>query len=81
MFHLSLKNEAFHNIVPINLRQTIRVCREYQNHYNKFHPHQGIRGNIPDQLFKNRAKVINFSEKQQLGGKITSFEPIFESIA
>ena len=34
-FHLSLKTEAFKNVVPINLYQTQKVCREYQDYYTE----------------------------------------------
>ena len=46
-FHLSLKSEAFRNVVPINLEQAQRVCTEYKKYYNHHRPHQGIAGKIP----------------------------------
>ena len=35
-FHQSLKNEAFGNVVPVNLLQTQRVCTGYKKFYNKY---------------------------------------------
>ena len=74
-FHLSLKSEAFRNVVPINLEQAQRVCTEYKKYYNHYPPHQGIAGKIPakyNQKQKNRTKFI---QHKHLGGKITSFDP------
>ena len=45
-FHLSLKSEAFKDVIPINLRQAQKICSKYQNYYNTHRPHQGIHGKI-----------------------------------
>ena len=76
-FHLSLKTEAFHNVVPINLEQTMRICREYQKYYNENRPPQGINGEIPA-IMTNEIpnNIIKFDRKKHLGGKITSLELI-----
>ena len=76
-FHLSLKSEAFRNVVPISLHQSQRICREYQDYYNISRSHQGIRGKIPKQMDQQPKSKINFSEKEHLGGKIISLEPDF----
>ena len=75
-FHLSLKTESFFDVTPINLLHSIRICREYQNYYNNFRPHQGIDSQMPGQ-FDCQALVAadKFYRKRHLGGKITSFEP------
>ena len=73
-FHLSLKSEGFKNVVPINLLQAQRIVREYQDYYNKFRPHQGIFGEIPDKTTKNPQSKGSFQKIEHLGGKITSFE-------
>ncbi len=52
-FHLSLKNEAFENVIPINLNHTQRICSSYKDYYNKYHPHQGIDG----QIFRSDQKI------------------------
>ncbi|MBF0359371.1 MAG: transposase [Oligoflexia bacterium] len=57
-FHLSLKREAFANIVPINLSQTIKICREYQQYYNNYRLHQGLKGKIPSENQHSSNKKI-----------------------
>ena len=74
-FHQSLKNEAFDNVVPINLLQTQKICSDYKKYYNHYRPHQGISGNIPSsQLTKLKNRAMFFPTKH-LDGKITSFNP------
>ena len=81
-FHLSLKTEAFQNVVPINLDQTTRICRQYQKYYNENRPHQGIAGKIPTKLQNTvHEKIITFERKKHLGGKIISLEPIKSLVA
>ena len=82
-FHLSLKSEAFRNVVPINIEQTQRICTEYKKYYTeadrigrvKHRPHQGISGKIPDKLDKKQKNRTTFVLYEHLDGKITSFEP------
>ena len=74
-FHLSLKTEAFKNVVPLELYQVQRLCREYQDYYNNYRPHQGIAGKIPKQLPSKQKNRLNFKKKEHLGGKIISFGP------
>ncbi|MBF0300338.1 MAG: hypothetical protein HQK51_16585, partial [Oligoflexia bacterium] len=75
--HLSLKREAFTNVVPINLFQTIKICREYQQYYNDHRPHQGLNGQIATQKQRSLNKhILSFTKMNHLGGKIISFEPI-----
>ncbi len=75
-FHLSLKREAFENVVPINLSHTIKICRSYQYYYNKFRPHQGINGEIPSKIKQRKPKNrMSFKKIKHLSGKITSLEP------
>ena len=74
-FHLSLKTEAFKNVVPMGLHQSQRICREYQDYYNKYRPHQGICGKIPKRTDYNSRNKTKFFRKEHLGGKIFSFEP------
>ena len=76
-FHLSLKSETFKNVIPINLEQTQRICREYQKYYNQYRPHQGISGKIPDRTEQRLKNKIKFVLNEHLGGKITSFNPDF----
>jgi putative transposase len=72
--NLSLKKEAFYNVIPINLEHTIKRCRMYQKYYNSFRPHQAIDGRTPE-LSENvvcfRSKFI---EKSHLEKSITTFE-------
>jgi hypothetical protein len=72
--NLSLKTEAFNNVIPINLEHTIKRCNKYQKYYNCNRPHQGINGQTPE-LKKNvvtfRSKFI---EKTHLDKSITTFE-------
>ena len=76
-FHLSLKTEAFHNVVPINLEQTIRLCSQYQRYYNENRPHQGINGAIPAMIVKEVPQsTLKFERKKHLGGKIISLETV-----
>ena len=74
-FHLSLKSEAFKDVIPINIRQAQRICSEYEDYYNAYRPHQGIHGKIPKKLDKLPKSRIDFFTKQHLNGKIVSFEP------
>ena len=80
-FHLSLKSEAFQNVIPINLLQAQRISREYRDYYNNYHPHQGVHGKIPKKTTKTPDSKINFQKVEHLGGKITSFEPEVIGIA
>ena len=73
-FHLSLKTEAFDNVVPINLEQAQRICSEYRDYYNHYRPHQGIQGKAPEQLYQWPKNRTGFIQKKHLGGKIISFE-------
>ena len=73
-FHLSLKTEAFDNVVPVNLEQAQRICSEYRDYYNHYRPHQGIQGKAPEQLYQWPKNRTGFIQKKHLGGKITSFE-------
>ena len=43
-FYLSLKTEAFDNVIPINLEQTQRICSEYKDYYNHYRPSPGDTG-------------------------------------
>ncbi|MBF0300982.1 MAG: transposase [Oligoflexia bacterium] len=75
-FHLSLKREAFTNVVSINLLQTIKICREYQQYYNNHRPHQGLNGKIPyENQHPSNKNIVSFTKMNHLGGKIISFEP------
>ena len=80
-FHLSLKSEAFDNVIPINLQQTQRVCYGYRKYYNHYRPHQGISGKIPKRPFRILKNQTNFSRNEHLGGKIISFDPDFNLAA
>lgn len=80
-FHLSLKNEAFSNVVPINLRHTIKLCRKYQDYYNFSRPHQGIDGNIPDKTGFSSKTDQDFLKKEHLSGRIISFEPALDKVS
>ena len=73
-FHQSLKNEAFDNVVSINLRQTQRVCSEHKTYYNQHRPHQGISGKVPKIPQQNPKNPIKFFRNRHLYGKITSFD-------
>ena len=79
--HLSVKKEAFQNVVPINLRQAQRICSQYQEYYNNYRPHQGINGKIPNKVKNNPNYLTNFIKKKHLGGKITSFEPLLPAFS
>jgi putative transposase len=72
--NLSLKTEAFKNVIPINLDHVIKRCRKYQKYYNCHRPHQGISGKTPD-LEEN---VVSFPSKyienSHLGKSITTLE-------
>ncbi|MFQ5559417.1 MAG: integrase core domain-containing protein [Nitrospinota bacterium] len=75
-FHLSLKREAFANVVPICVAHMIRICRTYQSYYNEFRPHHGIRGEIPSKFMQMEpANRMSFRKVKHLSGKITSLEP------
>ena len=74
-FHLSLKSEAFKNVVPLGVYQTQKICREYQDYYNNYRPHQGIAGNIPNRFYSKAKNRVTFFRKEHLGGKIISLEP------
>ena len=74
-FHLSLKSEAFKDVVPINIQQTQRICAEYKKYYNDHRPHQGISGKIPERPDQKRKDRTRFTRNEHLGGKITSFNP------
>ena len=74
-FHLSLKSEAFRNVIPINIEQSQRICTEYKKYYNHHRPHQGISGNIPEELNQKQKNRSKFILHRHLGGKITSLEP------
>ena len=77
-FHLSLKKEAFDNVVPVNLNHAQRTCSRYKNYYNNFRPHQGISGKIPGRMHsESPSERVDFIQKEHLGGKIVSFEPEF----
>ena len=80
-FHLSLKSEAFKNVIPINLGHAQRICKEYQNCYNTYRPHQGIAGKIPKKIGQRPQNKMKFYQKEHLGGKIISFEPEFSIAA
>ena len=80
-FHLSLKSEAFRNVVPINLEQAQRICTEYKKYYNHHRPHQGIAGKIPGNSNQKQTKRTKFILHKHLGGKITSFAPNLLSAA
>ena len=72
--NLSLKTEAFKNVIPINLEKTIERCRSYQDYYNGHRPHQAINGNTPglkENLVSFRSK---FTQKSHIGKSITTFE-------
>ncbi len=76
-FHLSLKREAFENVVPINHCHTKKICRSYQYNYNKSRPHQGIYGEIPSKINKRKPEnMMPFRKTKHLSGKITSLEPV-----
>ena len=74
-FHLSLKSEAFRNVIPINLEQAQRVCTEYKKYYNHYRPHQGIAGKTPESSNQKQQNRSKFVLHKHLGGKITSFDP------
>ena len=75
-FHLSLKKEAFDNVVPINLNHAQRICSEYKDYYNNFQPHQGISEKIPMKIFsESPSERAGFIQKEHLREKIVSFEP------
>ncbi len=74
-FHLSLKSEAFDNIVPINLLHAQKVCREYQDYYNKYRTHQGLDGKVPAGESLGSQNIIGFTRKKHMGGRFMSFEP------
>ena len=77
-FHLSLKSEAFDNVIPINLNHAQRICSEYREYYNNYRPHQGVFGIPPGKISFERPKErISFIQKKHLCGKIISFDPEF----
>ena len=80
-FHLSLKSEGFRNIVPINLKQSQRICSEYKKYYNHHRTHQGIAGKIPAKENKLLDKRLKFIKTKHLGGKIISFDPDLRAAA
>lgn len=54
----------------------MRICRKYQQYYNKSRPHQGINGDIPSRFKQKKPKRrILFKKTKHLSGKITTFEP------
>ena len=72
--NLSLKTEAFKNVIPINLEHTIKRCNQYQKYYNCHRTHQGINGEIPG-LEKNILQFpSNFLEMNHLNNSITTVE-------
>jgi len=75
-FHLSLKNEVFDNVIPMNINQTRRLCLQYQKYYNKYRTHQGINGDLPGNInFLRLNSKVKFMKQAHLGGKFTTFEP------
>ena len=74
-FHRSLKSEGLANVIPITIPQTMRACRKYQKYYNKYRPHQGINGKIPENN-KIVSKVSAFEVIKHLNGQINTFEPL-----
>ena len=75
--HLSIKDEAFRNVTPINLKQAQRICNEYLDYHNNYRPHQGINSSIPSISNSYRPKDrLTFNKKNHLNGQIISFEPI-----
>jgi len=73
-FHLSLKREAFENVVPINLSHKIKICRSYLYYNNKSRPHQGINGEIPSKIKQGKPENrMPFRKIKHLSGKIPSF--------
>ena len=79
-FHRSLKSEAFKNVIPIHLRQTQKIVREYQDYYNEFRPHQGLHGKIPKNSNQNPKTEVHFQKSEHLGGKICSFDPKIRAV-
>ncbi len=72
--NLSLKTEAFKNVIPINLEHIKRRCNQYQEYYNDHRPHQAIYGQVPnrkDNVLKFRSQFI---EKTHLNKSITTLE-------
>ena len=80
-FHRTLKNEAFDNVIPINLERPQRVCREYRKYYNNYRPHRGILGSIPSGDRPTPKGPIKFICNKHLNGKITSYDPDFKAAA
>ena len=73
-FNLSVKDECFDNVVPINLAQVNRVAREYKGYYNNHRPHQGLNGKIPLKSYNEFEKIQNYQILDHLDGMISSFE-------
>jgi len=80
-FHLSLKSEAFDNIVPLGRRHALKICNQYQDYYNNYRPHQGICGKLPNRCESKSEQPVSFSKEEHLDGKIISFEPKFSNTA
>jgi len=84
-FNRSLKEEAFLNVIPISIDQIQRICLEYKRYYNHHRCHQGLGGETPARakmIKTDRYKQeINYQKVVHLGGKITSFEPMFDITA
>jgi len=76
-FHLSLKKEAFTNIIALTLDQTQDICLKFKEYYNHYRCHQSLDGNVPSQrINKTQISFNQFCRKKHLDGKITTFEPI-----
>lgn len=73
-FHLSLKREAFYNVIPLGLGHVQKRCNQYQVYYNSHRPHQGIDGKIPS-IGKSINVDQKFYKKAHFDGSITTFEP------
>ena len=67
--------EVLNIIKKIKIEQSQRICTEYKKYYNHHRPHQGISGNIPEDLNQNQKNRSKFTFHRNLGGKITSFDP------
>jgi transposase InsO family protein len=51
-FHLSLKKEILRRIDLFEVDQIQSLCVFYQNSYNVFRPHQGLKGKMPSKIFE-----------------------------
>ena len=78
-FHKSIKNEILYRVELTGIDHAMRFCIQYKEYYNKYRPHQSLKGSTPTKYLKDKPSVVdianfNYQKIPEINGLVVRFE-------